>query len=566
MRRFHRYALLALSAGLLAACGKPQETNTDTPLAFAPSDTPYAYANLEPTPIAVSEQWSKHMQEYMPTVLGMYDQLLDKATKDTTPANERLVKIAKVLLGELKTHSNWDQLRQIGLKPDARVAVYGVGMVPVLRVELGDAAAFKAEIASIEQKVGEKLPVAKTGTQEYWQIGNEHVVCAVAIEGSHLVVTILPVNASDALRQALLGITRPAQSLAAAGTLQALAKQYNFTPYGEGFIDFVRITERLSKPPEGTDAEFATAVGMPAPPTPDATCKSEILEIAHKFPRFVIGAGELTAQRINISAQLEIESGLAQEIAAAFGAAPGTGTPGDGVADVSFALPILKLKDFWIKQADKIAAKPYACAQLKDINDSFAQSKLKVDVTIPPPASDLTGGRFTLDKIELAATPGGMPDFAGKLLMTSNNPGAVLALAQLAVPALKDFKLAADGKAAALPPSLVPGKIPPLFAAMSDKAIAIGVGAGEDAGLGAYLSAPIAKEAVFLRMSFSGKIYGLIGQGVGQMKAMMPAEQQAQWEQQKALFALYEKWLRRGEISFVATPNGIALREIIEQN
>jgi len=568
MRRIHRYALLALSAGLLAACSKAPDT-ADTPLAFAPSDTPYAYANLEPTPTGLTEQWSKHMQEYMPELLGIYDHLLDEMSKDDKggPESARVIKVARVLLGELKEHSNWDQLRQIGLKPDARVAFYGIGLVPVLRMELGDPAAFKAEIARIESKLGDKLPVAKTGAQEYWQLGNDKLACVVAIEGSHLVVTVLPPNAPDTLKQALLGLTRPAQNLAAAGTLQALAKQYNYSAYGEGFVDFVRLTERLTRAPEGTDADFAKAVGLPTPATPDAVCKSEFLEIAHKFPRLVAGAEELTAQRLKLSAELEIEPGLAQEIASAIGAAPGTGAASDGVIDVSIAMPLLRLKDFWIHQADKVAAKPFACAELKDLNASYASSRSKVDVTVPPPMSDLTGARFTLDKLDMANAAAGMPDVAGKLLLSSNNPVALVAMAQLAVPQLKDLKLAPDGKVVALPANLVPSPgVPPLFVAMSDKAIAIGAGAGEDAALGAYLSAAPANEAVFLRMAFSGKLYALIAQSAEKMKAMLPAEQQKQWQQQKNLFAMYEKWLKRGEITFVANKSGIAIRETIEQN
>ena len=418
MRRFHRYAALALSVGLLAACGK-QSTNAEAPLAFAPADTPYAYGNLEPTPAAVTEQWSRHMHEAMPEFLSVYDQLLDRASKEGAPDSARIVKIARVLLDELKAHDDWDKLRQIGLKPDALVAFYGIGFVPVLRMELGDAAAFRAEIAHIEDKLGEKLPVAKAGTQEYWQLGNDKVACAIAIEGTHLVVTALPANATDALKQTLLGVTRPAQSLAAAGTLQQIATQYGYSPYAEGFVDFVRITDRLSGAPQGSDAEFAKALGLPVSSNTDATCKAEFLDIAHKFPRLVVGANELSAQRVSLSLQLEIETTLAQEIAAALGAAPGTGAPGDGVADISVALPLLRLKDFWIKQADKIAAKPFACTQLKSLNDSYRDSKQKVDITIPPPASDLLGFRFTLDKLEFTAAVR-YEDFGGNVGSTTN--------------------------------------------------------------------------------------------------------------------------------------------------
>ena len=129
----------------------------------------------------------------------------------------------------------------------------------------------------------------------------------------------------------------------------------------------------------------------------DAACQGEYLDLARKFPRFVMGANELSAQRVRISAQLEMQPTLAAQLAAAIGAAPGTGKPGEGVLDVALSLPVLKLKDFWIAQADAVAAKPFACASLTHLNSGFADFKKKIDITVPPPASDLTGVHFTRD-------------------------------------------------------------------------------------------------------------------------------------------------------------------------
>ncbi len=566
MHRIHQFALLTLGAALLTACGKSQES-ADTPLAFAPADTAYAYANLEPMPAAVTEQWSKRMQEYWPSVFGMYDAMLQHASDKGDPQTLHFVKIARVLLDEIKTRDSLDKWREIGFKPDARIAFYGVGMVPVMRLELGDPAAFRAEVARVEEKLGEKLPVAKTGNQEYWQLGTDTLVAVVAIEGTHLVATLVPTNASDALKQTLLGITRPAQNLAASGALQALAKQYGYSPYGEGFVDFVRLTERLSTAPTGSDAEFAKALDLPAMNT-DAICRAEFVEIAHKFPRLVAGAEELTTQRMRIGAQLEIEPGLAQQIANAVGAAPGSGAPGAGMLDISLSLPVLKLKDFWIKQADAVSAKPFACPGLTSFNDDYRQSKAKIDVTVPPPFSDLTGVRFTLDTFEMNGTAGAMPNATGKFLVASNNPMAALAMAQLALPGMGALKLSADGKPqpVPLPAGLMPAGSPPLFAAMSDKAIALAAGAGEDATLSGYLAAPAASSPVFLRMYFSGKLYSVMAQSFDKFKAALPAEKRAELDQQSKMFAIYEKWLRSVEIVLVATPGGIALHETVEQN
>lgn len=552
-------ALAACVLLLLAACGK-QQSATDVPLAFVPDDTPYVYANLEPLPAAVTEHWTQPMQDYWPALVTMYEGMLQDPKVDLSERSRRIV---AALLGELKTHANWDRLREIGLKPDARIAFYGVGLVPVLRLELGDPAAFRAEVARVEDKAGAKMAVAKTGAQEYWQIGSDAIAAAIAIEGSHLVVTILPPNAGDALKQALLGVTRPARSLADAGALSALAKQYGFSPHGEGFVDVVRLVERLAGPLAGSDAEFAGALGLPLP-SADAACGREFVEIAHKFPRLVIGAEELSLRHMRVASQLEIEPGLAARIAAALGPAPGTGAPADGAIDFSLSLPVLKLKDFWLARADAVAAAPYACASLRGLNETFAKSRARVDVTVPPPLSDLTGVRVTFSRFVYAMSA--PPDAAGKLLVATSNPTAAFAMAQLSLPALQKLRIAADGKPVALPPDLLPMKLPPAAVAMSDKAIAFATGSDEIAALPAFLAAPPAAAPVFLRMHFSGEVYGWMAQSFESIKAALPPDSQKHFDQQIELFGVYRKWLRSNDFELTATPTGIAMHQTIDLN
>lgn len=559
MRNTLRLTLFAGAIAALAACSKPQPA--DTPLAFVPDDTPYVYANLQPVPADITERWSKPLQEYWPSLLSMYQTML---ADPKLALGDRTRRIASVLIDEFKTHADWERLRQIGLKPDARIAIYGIGLVPVLRMELGDPAALRAEVARVEQASGAKLAVAKVGDQEYWQIGGDGLTAAIAIEGTQLVATLLPANAADALKRTLLGLDRPARSMAQSGAIEALAKQYGYSPFGAGFVDVVRLVERLSKPLEGSDAEFTRALGLPALAGADDTCRREYLDIAHRFPRLVVGAEELTAQRMRIATQAEIEPALAGRIAAALGAAPGSGAPADGTVDFSLAVPVLRLKDFWIAQADAVAAKPYACANLAGLNRMFAESKAKVDVTVPPPFSDVTGVRVSLSKFELAGS-GAMPDVGGKLLLATTNPAATLAMAQLTVPALQQLKVAPDGKPVALPPDLLPMKLPPLSVAMSDKAIAFASGA-ESAALPAFLAAPAASEAVFLRVHVAGAVYGWMARGFGAMKTSLPPASQQNLDQQIKLFGVYEKWLRTNDFALTATPTGIRMRQTIEVN
>jgi hypothetical protein len=566
MRLIRRLALPVALASLVAACSnKNAATDDNAPLSFVPADTPYAMANLEPVPQAVYDAWSQRMKSYWPTMMQMYQGMLDQASAAKSDPNaQRGIKIAKALLEEFTTDDPVGRIRSMGFKPDARYAFYGVGMVPVIRTELGDPAALKAEIAKIEAKVGEKVPTAKVGNQDIWFLGDQKAMAVAAIEGNQLVLSILPVNADDSLKQTILGLTKPAQNLGSAGALQAIGKQYGYSNYGVGFVDFVKLTERLSSPPTGTDAQFAKALDIPFAGA-DPACKADYLEIAHKFPRFVGGVEEMTAQRVRLGAQMEIDTSIAAPLAAALTAAPGTGAPGDGVFDMSLSLPVLKLKDFWIKQADAVAAKPYTCPQLISMNQGFADSKAKVDVTVPPPFSDFTGVRFVLDKLDMK--PGSpVPDIFAKLAMRTSNPGAVLAMAQLAVPQLATIKVAPDGKSVSLPSGTVPMATQPIAVAMTSDTIGISSGAGEDAALGAFIAQPPAKDPVFMRFHFTGQFYKLMGDLMDKAAAAMPPDKQQQFAAQKQMFAAYEQMFKYGDVTLTATPTGIAFHEIVEQN
>src|SRR6185437_2634933 len=100
MLTIRRLATLICIAGLVAACGKSATSGSaDAPLAFAPADTPYAYANLEPMPADVLAAQSKQMHAIWPLVFEQYDAILN----DANALDERSRKIAKAVLDELRT-------------------------------------------------------------------------------------------------------------------------------------------------------------------------------------------------------------------------------------------------------------------------------------------------------------------------------------------------------------------------------------------------------------------------------------------------------------------------------
>lgn len=540
----------------LAACAK--KPDPDSPLAFVPADTPYVMANLEPVSQPVLDQWTSMSREVWPISLEMYRRMLDKVEQQDSAG----VKAARAVLEEVATHLAANTPEKLGFKGNTHAAVYGIGLLPVLRLQLADPEALRATVARVEAKAGAKLPVANLGGLDYWSVSVEKAQLLFAISGKQLVLSVAPAAISDDLRKQLLGVTRPAKTLDPE-VLVALNQRHGYTPQGSGYVDIVRLMDFYTNEADPVRRELVKALPAEAMPAVDPVCKTELGQIAGHFPRISLGYTELDTKRMTLHAQLDMDATLARDFTAAWTAAPGTGGKAEGLLDISLSLPVLKQKAFWLKQAKAVTDKPYACPDLADLNDAFANLKKSLDTTIPPPASDLTGLRVSLSKLEFKSEKEA-PDYAGKLLVALTNPAGAVAMGQLALAPLKDLKLLPDGKPVALPADLAPAQLPPMFAAMNNSALALSAGAGEEAGLGAYLEAPAANKVVFLRTYFSGSLYAQFGSMMEKFAVFLPEEQRADMASQKKMFELYQKWIDHAEFTLTATDQGLVFVEVIQ--
>src|SRR5690606_27009987 len=109
---------------------------------------------------------------------------------------------------------------------------------------------------------------------------------------------------------------------------------------------------------------------------------------------------------------------------------------------------------------------------------------------------------------------------------------------------LRELDLQADGKPVVLPSGLIPDTLdvqPEVSVAMNASALAFATGAGTD--VSAYLKAPAAKDALLMRITYSGQLYGLIADMSERFGDLLPEEERATLESQRALYAFYKDWL-----------------------
>src|SRR5574337_628912 len=174
--------------------------------------------------------------------------------------------------------------------------------------------------------------------------------------------------------------------------------------------------------------------------------------------------------------------------------------------DLGLALPVSALRTFWLAQADAVAAKPFTCPALSDLNEGFAKLGPAMQKAAIPPFGDLLGVRVALDSLASNANSS-LPTFSGRLVLATSNPSGLLAMGQMMVPALAQLKPSSDGKPVALPAQMAGTLGQPAWVAMSDKALALGVGNGEEAKLADTLKEPGGSAGQMTRMHLSGAMY-----------------------------------------------------------
>ncbi|MBP1474630.1 hypothetical protein J7I44_09985 [Frateuria sp. MAH-13] len=512
MRSTKRTLALALAGLLLAACGHKDK---DAPLAFVPADTPYVVANLDVlddnTRAALLAQADAQMPAEVTQLRAAADEM---AAKDPDTAN-----LLRAFAKELDGKSVETFAQGAGLDLKGYSALYGLGLAPVLRFQLSDSDAFEAFVGRLEAAYGKKLDVANLDKQSY----RRHVSAAtgtqliLAVVGKQAVAAILPADASQPLLRQALGLDRPSKNLQDEGRLAKLAKTKGYEKWAVGELD---LTRALPLAASGKDPLFnallraraqaeSAKTGEPVsnqlqiPPS----CEADATRIASRVPELSFGYTRLEAKHQD----MRWDVSLASDITQAFGGLK-VDLPGLGAMQATspfeffLGLPVAQVRTFWSAQADAVAAKPFTCPALTDLNDTFAKLGQNMQKAAIPPFGDLLGLGLSLDSF----APGqanAMPQFTGRLVLGTSNPAGLLAMGQMMTPALAQLKLTADGKPAALPPALANMVGQPAWLAMGPKSLGLGIGAGEDGKLADALKAPIGNAGQMLRMHLSGQMY-----------------------------------------------------------
>jgi len=513
MRLTTRLLMLALTGVLLVACSSKDK---NAPLAFAPADTPYVVANVDTLDRSTRKALLVQADAQLPSQLARLNAMADRM-QERDPDGARLL---HALAAEFKGKTVESFAQAAGINLEGRFALYGIGLAPVARLTLDDPKAFDGFVAGLESAYGQPLAVHQEGQQSYrtHSFASSGTQLIIATQGKQAVLALLPVNADKPLLRQALGLDRPAKSVQGSDRLTDLAKAKGYQKYLLGQVDMTRLLPLLlgGQDPllhavqvaraEATMAKTGEPVANQLHTGP--TCVAEASRIAGRVPSASFGYTTLTATRQDARLDIALAADISKAFAGLQVALPGLGGNGTDAApfDVAIALPIAALRGFWSTQVDAVAAKPFACPELTDLNDSFATLGQWLQKAAIPPFGDLQGIGLALDSMQ-QVKDGGMPKLSGRLLVASNNPAGLFAMGQMTVPSLTQVKPVAGGPPQPLPRDLATIIGQPAWLALTDKVLALGVGAGGDAKLTQALKAPVGEPGRMARMHLSGTMY-----------------------------------------------------------
>lgn len=534
-----------------AVAEKALPDSGDSPfLVYVPAATPYFFASRQALDEEIALEMMRRSGYSQQSVKAQIADFREMAGSDA----HKFLDMADAILDEIGEFADRSTYERLGTKPNAHMAVYGVGLAPVVRLEIANRERFSAfidRVLEIAELTPARLP---HGDRSMLRFEVEKFALLISIGDSDVVVTGAPADAEASLVAQLLGDSLPSRSLADAGTLQALEREHGFTPFMIGRIDSANLLAEFENPSVRLIEDFDASDLFDG-----AHCRDELNGMTSRFPGVVLGTRRFDADVIDMSMIVLADADLAADLATLPAPVPGLGSSG-GLISLGFGMQLPKLTSLLNKWAGAMSNSPFACeklANLNDMADGMRQAAGNPGLLMAGPAA--TGVFLRLDHLSLDNIE--EPDFAGVLTLASPSPQALLAMGGSFLPPLAELNATPGGDAVALPADLMQGPMRAAFIALDDKALAMSVNSTDGAAAKQALATPPGPADLLLRMHFRGEIYRLMADA---MESTAPEDPQMQ--RMAADLRRNAELFTTGDLNIRTTPKGVEMQVITRMN
>ncbi len=505
MKLTRTLTLIVGTALLLSACNQDSsetvasiQENTNPLLAHVPADTAYVFAALESIPEDITAAYVSRFQP----VLDVVSKQLAKFQSDYESGEyegNKIAMLATAVLEELGGNLNPDNLDNLGISLQAHHAFYATGVFPVIRVGLSDSQKLRGAIDRIETKMGFEMPVETLNGTNYWRVTEDDVPVGVyiAILDQQLAISVFPISAEDDLLAAFLGQEIPEQNMASTNTLAIMNSKKGYTGYGSGILDVQKLADEFLNPESATHSYLGPDMGFDIASL-DAVCVAEIKAMVAKTPRMTAGTTKLSANEIAMRYELEIENSLASGLAALVSNTPAA-AESDNLLSASLAIQVGKLRNFLLEKATALAASPFQCEELQQLNEGASELIAQLSIPMPPMVNNLMGARVRLDNFN---PEGEFPQGAGLLALHVDKPEMFVGMATMMVPGFEELDLPNQTEPVKIPSNMIHIENLDVFALMGDEAIGASLGEENAKDLGEFMKAKSQDDGTFFSISY----------------------------------------------------------------
>lgn len=563
-------AVIAVGALLLAGCGRDDEVGIPAEsiniLKYIPADSPYVIASLAPMPDDVMDQ----LEPKLDRILVAYQAVLREVVAQQAGESggefdaEDAEKI-EAFVDELAGLLSIDGMREAGIDRDSLGAFYGNGMLPVMRLELADADKFEATLARLEERAGSPMPTAEVAGQSYRFFDADELRVVIAVIDDQAVFSIVPSVFSGDQTGRALGLTIPEDNIAESGVFEELIGTYDFDNYILGFIDLPKLVERFVGQPTGLDTDLLDAIEYDNSQLSDV-CKAEIRAMAGVMPRMVIGYTNITARQFDSNLVFELRDDIAEAMQALPAAVPGLGADTDALMAFGMSIDAMAARSFLEARFDAIEADPFECEHFAEIQAGVASGRQSLNQPVPPMVYDFKGFLAVIDDVQGLdlATQTPPTSIDGTFLLAMDNAQALVAMGAMFSPELAALNLQPDGKPVAMNLPQLQAMGMEAFAALSDGAVTISVGADAESEAASMLNADPVSPPPFMSFSMdAARYYSFMGEaietgGADDAREATPEMKSAMTEMMQSIADLYDRM--SGDVVF--TEHGIELRMV----
>jgi hypothetical protein len=401
-----------------------------------PADSPIVLVGFERVP--------RDFVEKIADVFVPLGQLLQEELSDGVQAMGGEGGVLAALLGEIDGRLSLEGFESLGFRVDPRVAMYMIGSSLALRVELSDGKKLEGVFTRIEKAgdIGARKATLEGVDYRTWT--EDSAMFVFAIIENEAVIGIMHQAASAEVLPVLLGLKKPAKSIADTGAIRDLVAKYGYVGVSAGYIDLRALARMFTGEASALSGSVLAATGMADPDMSDA-CKKELSELAEVAPRMVYGYTSIDAKGAHSLAVLELRSDIARDLSGLQTPVPGLAklTDGDPLFAMGMGLDLAKTLAWSKTKASAIAEAPYQCEWLDWMNEGAVAISEGLDEPLPPMVGDFKGFALAVQDVKIG---GMMPSGTGYAIVGMENPMAAIDMAKGAVPQLSSLKVSANGK------------------------------------------------------------------------------------------------------------------------